>query len=182
MSPYESRTYPFPLKRYLESIARGPAAFTLRSKRFFGKRSEQQTRRTNLATEQLSLPLTTTTKSPTKGTQMANISDILNRPAEDVEPPKLLPAGSYSCIVKGLPEQGESRIKKTPYIRFSFQIIAPREDVEEEDITEYESSKDGEGRKIVGQIVTADYYATNEALFMLTDMLGNLGIDFTGGK
>lgn len=113
---------------------------------------------------------------------MANISDILNRPAEDVEPPKLLPAGSYSCVVKGLPEQGESRIKKTPYVRFSFQIIAPREDVEEEDIVEYESSKDGEGRKIVGQIVTADYYATDDALFMLTDMLANLGIDFTDGK
>lgn len=112
---------------------------------------------------------------------MANISDILNRPGEDVEPPKTLPAGSYSCIVKGLPEQGESSKKKTPYLRFSFQITAPL-DIEESDIVEYETTKDGEGRKIVGTIVTSDYYLTDNALFMLTDMLTNLGVDWEGGK
>lgn len=113
---------------------------------------------------------------------MANISDILNRPAEDVEAPKPLPPGSYNCIVKGLPEQGESSKKKTPYLRFSFQIVAPREDVEEDAIIEYETGKDGEKTPIAGKILTSDYYLTNDALFMLTDMLEALGIDFTGGK
>src|ERR1700734_3821716 len=68
---------------------------------------------------------------------MANISDILNRPAEDVEAPKPLPPGSYNCIVKGLPEQGESSKKKTPFLKFALQITSPREDVDEEALTEY---------------------------------------------
>lgn len=113
---------------------------------------------------------------------MANISDILNRPAEDVEAPKPLPVGSYNCIVKGLPEQGESSLKKTPFLKFSFQIVSPREDVEEADIEEFETNKTGEKTPIVGRIVTSDYYLTNEALFMLTDMLESLGIDFSDGK
>lgn len=113
---------------------------------------------------------------------MANISDILNRPAEDVEAPKPLPPGSYNCIVKGLPEQGESSQKKTPYVRFSYQITSARDDVEEEAIAEYETGKDGEKTPIVGKIMTSDYYLTDASLFMLTDMLEALGIDFSGGK
>jgi hypothetical protein len=113
---------------------------------------------------------------------MANISDILNRPAEDVEAPKPLPVGSYNCVVKGLPEQGESSVKKTPYLRFSFQIVSPREDVEASDIEEFETNKTGEKTPIAGRIITSDYYLTNEALFMLTDFLEALGIDFTNGK
>lgn len=113
---------------------------------------------------------------------MANISDILNRPAEDVEAPKPLPVGSYNAIVVGLPEQGESSKKKTPYLRFSYKITSPREDVDEEAITEYETGKDGEKTPIAGKILTSDYYLTNDALFMLTDMLEALGIDFTDGK
>lgn len=114
---------------------------------------------------------------------MANISDILNRPAEDVEAPKPLPPGSYNCIVKGLPEQGESSKKKTPYLRFSYQITAIRDDVDADAIAEYEAAdKNGVSTGIVGKIVTSDYYLTNDALFMLTDMLTALGIDFEGGK
>lgn len=105
---------------------------------------------------------------------MANISDILNRPAEDVEAPKPLPVGSYNCIVKGLPEQGESSKKKTPFLKFNLQITSPREDVDEDEIKEY-----GE---VVGKSIDATYYITDEALFMLTDFLEALGIDFTGGK
>lgn len=113
---------------------------------------------------------------------MANISDILNRPAEDVEAPKPLPPGSYNCVVKGLPEQGESSKKKTPYLRFSFQITSARSDVDEEALTEYLSAKDGSTSVLAGKIMTSDYYTTEASLFMLTDMLQALGIDFSGGK
>jgi hypothetical protein len=105
---------------------------------------------------------------------MANISDILNRKAEDVEAPKPLPPGSYNCIVKGLPEQGESSKKKTPFLKFTLQITSPREDVDEEAIEEYGD--------VVGKTIDATYYITDDALFMLTDFLESLGIDFTGGK
>lgn len=113
---------------------------------------------------------------------MANISDILNRPAEDVEAPKPLPPGSYNCVIKGLPEQGESSKKKTAFLRFTFQITSAGEDVDPEALTEYLTAKDGEVGSIAGRLVTSDYYLTDNALFMLTDMLAAIGIDFTGGK
>ncbi len=113
---------------------------------------------------------------------MANISDILNRPGEDVEAPKPLPPGSYDCVVKGLPEQGESSKKKTPYLRFSYQITQAREDVDADALTEFEANKDGTSTPIKGRIVSSDYYLTDGALFMLTDMLTAIGVDFSGGK
>lgn len=113
---------------------------------------------------------------------MANISDILNRPAENVEAPKPLPVGSYLCVIKGLPEQGESSKRKTPYLRFTYQITSPLADVDEDAIKEYEAISSGESSSIIGRTLTNDYYTTEAALFMLTDFLGHCGIDFSGGK
>ncbi len=113
---------------------------------------------------------------------MANISDILNRPAEDVEAPKPLPPGSYNCVIKGLPEQGESSKKKTAFLRFTFSITSTREDVDAEALEEFLTAKDGTKGDIRGRMVTSDYYLTDNALFMLTDMLAAIGIDFSGGK
>lgn len=113
---------------------------------------------------------------------MANISDILNRPAEDVEAPKPLPPGSYNCVVKGLPEQGASSRKKTDYLRFTFQITSAGEDVDPEALEEFETAKDGSKAPVSGRLITSDYYLTDNALFMLTDMLSAIGIDFSGGK
>ncbi len=103
---------------------------------------------------------------------MANISDILNRKVEETEAPKPLPVGSYNCIVKGHPEQGESSKKKTPFLKFTLQITSPREDVDEDAIKEY-----GE---VVGKTIDAIYYTTDDALFMLRDFLESLGLDIQG--
>lgn len=110
---------------------------------------------------------------------MPNISDILSRPAEDVKAPPTLPMGTYTCVIKGLPEQGESTQKKTPLLRFTYQITAIGADVDEDEVTAFEA---GGENKIVGRVLTNDYYTTENALFMLTEFLGDLGIDFTGGK
>lgn len=119
---------------------------------------------------------------------MANISDILNRKAEDVEAPKTIPPGSYNCVIKGMPEQGVSSKQKTVFLKFAFQIISARDDVDEDAIVEYETNKDGTKTPLVGKIITSDYYIQNAdgspsgALFMLTNMLEAIGVDFTGGK
>lgn len=110
---------------------------------------------------------------------MANISDILNRPAEDVKPPPTLPVGTYGTVIKGLPEQGESSKKKTPYLRFAHQITSIGEDVDEDEVKLFEA----DGDKIVGKVITNDFYTTESALFMLTEFLnGSLRIDFSDGK
>ncbi len=99
---------------------------------------------------------------------MANISDILNRPAEDVKPPPQLPPGSYVTVIKGLPEQGESSKKKTPYLRFSYQVTAIGDDVDPDDVAAFEN--EGEN-PIIGKVLTNDYYTTEASLFMLTQFL-----------
>lgn len=109
---------------------------------------------------------------------MANISDILNRPGEDVKPPATMPPGTFATILKGLPEQCESSKKKTPYLRFSHQITAIGSDVDEDEVKAYEA----DGKEIIGSIITNDYYTTEGALFMLVEFLTNCGVDWTGGK
>lgn len=103
---------------------------------------------------------------------MANISDILDRKVEDVEAPKPLPPGSYNCIVKGMPEQGESSKKKTPFLKFILQITSAGEDVDPDEIKEYGD--------VVGKTIDAVYYTTEGALFMLRDFLESLGLDIDG--
>src|SRR5216684_5490979 len=97
MPRYESRTYPFPLKQYLESTMQAPAAFTLLSKRFLAPKSKNYKRSKTRSAEpdQLTLPLAMTA-SHSKGTKpMPNFASILDVPAADVKPPPLLPVGTY---------------------------------------------------------------------------------------
>src|SRR6266478_5059105 len=71
-----------------------------------------------------------------------NFQDILNKNADDIHPPPVLPEGSYHTVLIGLPEQGESSKKKTPQLKFLHKIIAPLDDVDPDQITEFEA--DGE--------------------------------------
>lgn len=103
---------------------------------------------------------------------MANFADLLNKPADSVERPKPLPQGSYNCVVKGLPEQGESKEKKTPFVNFTLLITSPRDDVDEEAI----ATMGG----VVGKTIPAIFYITENSLFRLTDFLEHCGIELAG--
>lgn len=65
---------------------------------------------------------------------MANLADILNRPATDFNFPPPLPEGGYHCVVAGLPEQVESSERKTPGYKFTLNIVAAMDDVDEEEL------------------------------------------------
>lgn len=94
---------------------------------------------------------------------------ILDTPADAVERPKPLPAGTYDAIVKGLPEYGESTQKKTPFARFTLAIQSAGEDVDLEEL----ETIGGIGDKTI----RSTYYTTPDALFRLTDFLDHCGID-----
>ncbi len=111
-----------------------------------------------------------------KHDQMANFQDILNRPSEEIKPAPTLPMGSYHSIVVGLPEQGESSKKKTPFLKFTHKIIAPLDDVDPDAITEFEA----EGETIVGQEIENTLYVTDKSANMLKEFLINCGVDLTG--
>src|SRR5215469_10377683 len=103
---------------------------------------------------------------------MAAFSDILDREMGDsVDRPKPLPVGSYVCIVKGLPEQGESEKKKTPFVEFTLQVIQAGPDVDEEALQEFLARKDGSVKSLQEQTIRATFYTTEDALWRLQKFL-----------
>lgn len=112
----------------------------------------------------------------------ASFESILDTPATEVERPKPLPAGTYDAIVKGLYEQGESSQKKTPFVRFTLAMQAAGEDVDEDELKEILTDKDGNPTPLTGKTIKATYYTTPDALFRLTDFLEHCGIDLEGKK
>lgn len=55
--------------------------------------------------------------------------DLLSRPIESAKRPPAMPQGTYEGIVKSY-EFGESREKKTPFVKFYFTVLAAGEDVD----------------------------------------------------
>ncbi len=108
--------------------------------------------------------------------KMANFQDILNRPSEEIKPMPTLPEGSYHSVVIGLPEQGESSLKKTPQLKFTHKIIAPLDDVDPDAIAEFEA----DGETIVGQEMENIFYITPKSANMLKEFIINCGVDLTG--
>lgn len=107
---------------------------------------------------------------------MANFTEILNMPADEIKPPVTLPMGSYHTVVMGPPEQGQSSKKKTDFLKFVHKIIAPLDDVDPDAIAEFEQ----DGEKIVGQEIDNTFYITDKSKNMLKEFIQNCGIDLTG--
>jgi hypothetical protein len=107
---------------------------------------------------------------------MSNFTDILNKPADEIKPMPTLPMGSYHTVVIGLPEQGESSKKKTPFLKFTHKIIAPLSDVDPDAIAEFEA----DGEKIAGQDVDNTFYITDKSANMLKEFIINCGVDLSG--
>lgn len=104
---------------------------------------------------------------------MGTFEDILNKPADEISAPPVLPVGTYHTIVVGLPERGESREKKTPFFKFRHKIVAPLDDVSEEELVQIENG-------VAGKEVDNTFYITENSAFMLKDFLVNCGIETEG--
>lgn len=110
-------------------------------------------------------------------TAAASFESILDTPTTDVERPKPLPAGTYDVIISGMPEHGESAQKKTPFVRFIYKLAAAHDDVDETELTELLTDKDGNVTPLTEKTIRDTYYITPDALWRLNDVLGNMGID-----
>jgi hypothetical protein len=106
-----------------------------------------------------------------------SFESILDTPADAVERPKPLPAGTYDAIVRGMYEEGQSSQKKTPFVRFTYAIQAAGEDVDEDELKELLTDKDGNAQPLSSKTIKDTYYTTPDSLFRLTDALENMGID-----
>ena len=101
-----------------------------------------------------------------------SFAPILDRPASEIERPKPIPAGTYTALVKGLPEFGESSQKKTPYARFTFELIAAGDDIDQEALEEMGG--------IGGKTLRNDYYLTEDALWRIKQFAEDCGVDPEG--
>lgn len=112
-----------------------------------------------------------------KAAAATSFESILDTPSAEVERPKPLPAGTYDAIVKGMYEEGVSSQKKTPFVRFTYALSAAGEDVDEDELKELLTDKDGNTEAIGSKTIKDTYYTTPDALFRLTDTLANMGLD-----
>lgn len=115
-----------------------------------------------------------------KASTATSFESILDTPAEAIERPKPLPVGTYDVIVKGLPEFGQSSQKKTPFVKFTYALVDAGEDVDEDELAALLTGKDGEPVPIGERTIKDTYYTTPDAMWRLTDVLENMGIDPDG--
>ena len=101
---------------------------------------------------------------------------ILDTPAADVERPRPMPVGTYEGVVKGLYEEGVSSQKKTPFVRFTYTFISAEGDVDEEELQQVLTDKDGNLHPINEKTIKDTYYTTPDAMFRLTDTLECMSI------
>lgn len=109
-----------------------------------------------------------------------SFESILDTPADKVERPKPLPAGTYACVVRGLYEEGVSAQKKTPFVRFTYALTDAFDDVDEDELKASLTDAEGTLHPIGTKSIKDTYYTTPDALFRLTDALEAMGIDLEG--
>jgi hypothetical protein len=93
-------------------------------------------------------------------------TSLLEKKVADVERPVPLPPGSYDALVKSF-DFGEARNeKKTPYVKFTYNILSPREDVDADAFEEC-----GGMARLSRAAINDSFYITEDALFRLREFL-----------
>lgn len=111
---------------------------------------------------------------------MAQFSDILDKPATEIDRPKPLPIGTYVWMVNGLPKYDKSKEKQTPYYEFEIKCMSALDDVDEEALQEWATKADGTSRALNDFVTRLTFYITPDSVYRLQDFLGHLGIDGDG--
>lgn len=98
-----------------------------------------------------------------------NFGSILDQQSSEIERPKPLPVGTYTCIVKGLPRFDKSSKKGTDFVEFTLQPVEAGEDVDEEDL-------DAVGG-LANKTLRHTLYITEDAAYRIKDFCDHLGIE-----
>lgn len=95
----------------------------------------------------------------------ANFGAILDTAAEDIQPPKLLPVGTYLTVVQGLPRLDKSSKKQTEFVEFTHKILEAQDDVDADELKEVGG--------VLDKTVKTTFYLTPDSTFMLKNFLYN---------
>lgn len=99
-----------------------------------------------------------------------NLRDLLSRPAEGFKAPPPLPSGTYYGVIKGS-EYGESREKKTPFVRFHIGLMSPGNDIDPSML---------QGIELGRRDQRIDFFLTEDATFRLVDFAKTCNISVEG--
>lgn len=91
------------------------------------------------------------------------IEDILDRPSNEAERPKPVPAGNYHCKVQGLPRFDKSSKKQTPFVEFTLVPITALDDVDQEELAQMGGLTD--------KTFKAPFYLTENSEYRLREFL-----------
>lgn len=89
-----------------------------------------------------------------------NFGSLLDVPADQVKRPAPLPKGTYLLLCSKF-EPVVSSQKKTPGIRYIFNVLQAHSDVDQTQLAEIEN--------LTKRVVRYDFWVTEDALFMLTE-------------
>lgn len=95
---------------------------------------------------------------------------LLSKPLDDVKKPPALPAGSYRGAITKF-EYGQSKEKKTPYVRFFFLLQAPGADISPDQL---------DGIDLAKRSPRKDFYITPDAEWRLKEFLESCGVSTAG--
>lgn len=99
-----------------------------------------------------------------------DFSKLLSTPMDTVEKPKPLPAGTYLGMISKY-EFGESKEKKTPYVRVFLNLSGPGPDIDPEEVAGIEWSK---------KQLRRDLYLTDDAIYRVKELLASVGVSVEG--
>jgi hypothetical protein len=109
---------------------------------------------------------------------MANFSEILNKPASSIEPPKPLPPGTYLCLVDGQPEFQKIGKNSTDCVNFKMKPVQAQADVDQTALQEVLTSKDGTFRPLQDTKIFHRLFITEDSIWRLKKFLvEDLGIE-----
>ena len=98
-----------------------------------------------------------------------NFGAILDTPSQEIERPKPLPQGTYTCVVNGLPRMDKSAKKGTQFVEFNLNILSAGEDVDEDALSEMGG--------IAGKSTRHTFYLTDASIWRLKKFLDDCGIE-----
>lgn len=102
-----------------------------------------------------------------------NFKHLLQKPADDIKKPPVLPEGTYFGQITGQPTFGESSQKKTPFVQWTGQYSHAADDVELVD-------EEGMPINLEGKKFYFSYYLTEDALWRLVAFVQSCGINTEG--
>lgn len=106
-----------------------------------------------------------------------DLRSLLDVDVSEVKRPPTWPAGPYHGFIEKY-EPGESREKKTPFIRVFLKVQSADESIP------VDMLKDGEGVPfdLSKRQLRIDYYLTEDSKYRLVEMIQAIGVDTEGKK